>query len=130
MSVLDVPSRLENEFVNDSDITPSEINFSIEAVPVSGLSREDVHSDEILVNVINNINNLDSILIQEQSKVDWDDTVNLSSIYIPQNFLQEGISSSDIAHEEDEYENVPEYKCEVDDDTIMLTNSVTHNMHE
>ena len=77
---------------------------------------------------MDNINNLDSAPIQEQFKVDLGDTVNPSSIYIPKNFIHKGKSSADIVHEDDVYEEVTIYECEVDDDTITMINSMQDNI--
>ena len=130
MSTGNVPLKSENKYINTFDITPNEIQSSIEAVPLSGLSSDNEVSEELLVSVVENIKNLDSTPLQEQSNLAWNGTVDLFSVYIPQSYIKEGISSADITLEKDEYDDVPMFECEVDDDTIMLTNSTTHSMQD
>ena len=85
MSLNNVPLESENKYINAFDITPSEIQSTIETVPLYSVSREEDVSEELLINVVENLKNLDLISLQEQSEVNWNDSVDLSSIYIPQN---------------------------------------------
>ena len=70
-------------------------------------------------NVVNSINTLDNM---EQDDTEWYDVVDLSSIDIPNYFVDGGKSNSDILHEEDEHDDIPFETCTVDDSTIGMEN--------
>ena len=70
MSLDNIPLKSENKYINTSDIIPTEIQPSIEAVSLSSSSSEDNLGDKLLISVVENIKNLDLIPLQEQSKID------------------------------------------------------------
>jgi len=70
-------------------------------------------------NVVCSINALDSM---EQDDAEWYDVVDLSSIDIPNYFVDGGKSNSDILHEEDEHDDIPFETYTVDDTTIGMEN--------
>ena len=52
MSTGNIPLNSENKYINASDITPNEIQFSIKAVPQSRLSSDNDISEELLFSVV------------------------------------------------------------------------------
>ena len=70
-------------------------------------------------NVVNSINALDN---NKNVGVEWYDVVDVSSIDIPNYFIDGGKSNSDAIHEEDEHEDVPFETCTFDDATIGMEN--------
>ena len=96
----DIPTEKENTSFNKSDIAPMEIQSTVETDSFKQTFFNEDWSEEILIYVVNNVKMLESSNME--SEVKWDDTVNLSSVHISEQFIQEGISASDIMHEEDE----------------------------
>lgn len=77
-----------------------------------------------MLDVVNNIKQIDCNDGVNTSNVDWYDTVNLSLVEFADHTIKEGISASDILHEEDEdhLDELPVHTCEIDDATIVASN--------
>ena len=77
-----------------------------------------------MLDVVNNIKQIDCNNGVATSNVHWYDTVNLSSVEFADYPIKEGISASDILHDEDEdnFDDLPVHTCEVNDATIVASN--------
>ena len=77
-----------------------------------------------MLDVVNNIKQIDCNNGVATSNVDWYDTVNLLSVEFADHTIKDGISASNILHEEDEdnFDDLPVHTCEVDNATIVASN--------
>ena len=82
-----------------------------------GMVMEDSISD-----VLNKINNLDDLLSETGGNfnIDWYDKVDISLVYMNNEFLNKGFYTADIFHEEDNCTILETVSC--DDETIQISN--------
>ena len=77
-------------------------------------------SDSLLQNVVNSINKFNFNI--DTSEIEWNDTINLSSVDFTDHTLKEGIFTSNIIHVKYQEETLPVNICKVDDNTIIASN--------
>ena len=120
-----VTSEMESQLLNDTIKQPTYILYEghEESKLIDGMRNDNY------IKVINRIDMIDEIL-QDHNNGDtettWYDAINISSVNLRHRYIMEGISSTDIFHEEEFDPSIE--TVSVDDDTIKVSNVLINNV--